>query len=1440
MEAPVSRRRPPAARAACAAALLLAALAAAQEAPAPNAAEEEALFNSYALPDSRQAREIAGLAQKAVDGKRFSDAAAGLRRILDLYPNRVFRVAPFRYEGGRAWVLRMLKEWPPQVLEAYRGLSARAAREPLARARAARDLRGLDAIIERHPMTAEAAEALEALGDLYEERGATAEAARAWREAFDAGRATARPKLAIALARLGHLADARELRAGAGTGTIQVAGHDVPLAQFLDQAIAAATPEPAEEPAAWPVVGGDNAHTRVMPPLLSLSARQWDLGIEQPQLRGNFPYLEGPGFSRRESWPYLPVVLRNTVFVHNGIEVKARNLSTGGEKWEFPGISRSAARAIVPHLHSAAVDGDALFVSLEAVEPDRDPDFYQSLVIRTNIPKRRLFAFDAETGKILWSHAPGDLPSDLPREERTELERLDVVSSPIVRGEDVYVGGAYFEGKLHSRLCAFDRRTGRPRWMTLVCTGQQELNMFGRPFKESVGLVPAEADGVVYYCGNLGIISAVEARTGSTLWSTAYEQIPIPVSRSTQHELRPASWINNPPLIVGDVLVVAPLDSDQLLGLDRATGQVRWAVERTDYRDYRVLIGARDGRVFVSNRRVAAFQASDGRQLWEKALGGESIVGRGAVSSTGVLVATPTYVHILSPETGDPVTQPLRWNRTGEDDAVGNLLITGDYLITTSLSKLTVFFNLEETISRLEEAVGQRQNDLRARLELADALYRAGKQSRALEIYQEVRTRAEARGDRLAADARRGVFHSARRLGQEALQAQRPDQAEACFQAALQAAESASQRLDISFDLEETHLQRRDYRKLIDFYQALARDHPRELRHRPPLGEARVGLYALYKSAETRARLSDPSGAVGDFQRMLVEFPGEVVQEEAVPLFAAREIQRLIEVHGPSVYAEFESRAQDLFRRGTTTPDPDALQTILDRYPNSTVRERAYLALGRLLLERGDTTGALRTLRRFHAAFPQAAGASEALGQVADAYAKLGYARTAAAVARVRHELWPAEGARPPAEPKEPAPPAPEPPFQRTWEMVFPGEAAASILRPRGSPASTIRGRLHVVHGDLLHCLDTARRSILWRQPLKDQPLRHGYRPSILQEDGLLIVPFRDRVLALDSENGEAHWTAELTDRQLAGFTLEAGIVVLLLEDSVRRNTYYLRALDLASGQKIWERGLSGYGPGLPLTAGARIVQQIAEPFFVLGYDLLSGTPSWKIPIQRRLSPYLTTALLLPGHRAFFVRNEATLFVFDTNDGRTLATMPSPGGEVGALFQLPGERVGVFVRGEPTPPTGFRQAIKAYRTGDLSPIWEHSLGLDHPYLATEYLVDEQRLYFPLKTKDEKHLLRALNAEDGRPAWEATLFEGPGNPNIELYLTGPFVLALHDVFDFQRNEHQSTLRILRRQDGKELQTIETRGAYQLEAIADPSGLMLLNGNQLTLHAAGPGK
>ncbi|MBL8860510.1 MAG: PQQ-binding-like beta-propeller repeat protein [Planctomycetes bacterium] len=737
---------------------LIAATAAAQV--RGNAADEPPVeTHSFSLPDTRLVRALFESAEAHAAARRWREAIAEYQRILEDHRGDLLGAERPRnasghvsdqpvHPGAAQRVRDRLFELPPEARALYAERHGRDARLALEVARASGDERALVEVARRWPLTPAAVSAWWTLGDLDLESGRAREAVYAWARAlaFELGAPRAVPGDALAwreaaarLAARGPLADGVARRIELAAEVARAGGRDeLALVRHLrlpggDER---GGPPPGPEDDTWP-----EPYRLPWHPLQSSS-------------RGDGVFAAKSG---------------DRLFVTTGLRLLALAAFGGGLVWDsgepagwetldgksredlFLGVDESGL-VLAP-----AATADVAVAALQVPYARLPFEQFQRIGITVPIPERRLHAFDARTGALLWSHAP---PRGWDGESGGLAQRSTCAGPPVIAGRRVVVPLVRMQGRIDLHVAAFDLSDGSLIWSTALISGQRELNMFGRPEKEFAGPpVRVEGDRVIVQT-QLGVVAAVDLFSGEILWQTLYDQIPLPPTQDFRAPRRATPWRTTPPVVADGVVIATPYDSYSVIGIDIETGALAWQwradrlhmIAGAPPGSIDQLLGAAGRTVFLGGERVVALELSGGlrsaerpraRWTWPRDDESRYRIGRPALIGDRVIVPLDSERVEIAADDGRVLSR-IPW--PGRDGG-GNLLGVPGELYTTSPHRVRGVFEWTALVARARAESAARPRDVDAALALARLLSGRAAADWARGLGEPARARfAEARG----------------------------------------------------------------------------------------------------------------------------------------------------------------------------------------------------------------------------------------------------------------------------------------------------------------------------------------------------------------------------------------------------------------------------------------------------------------------------------------------------------------------------------------------------------------------------------------------------------------------------------------------------------------------------------------------------------------------
>jgi outer membrane protein assembly factor BamB len=197
-------------------------------------------------------------------------------------------------------------------------------------------------------------------------------------------------------------------------------------------------------------------------------------------------------------------------------------------------------------------------------------------------------------------------------------------SSFAVHGDLVYTQEQRGDSEVVS---CYNLTTGKPVWRHSDAARFWESNAGAGPRG-----TPTLSDGRVYTFGGTGILNALDAATGKVLWTRN--------AATDTHKKLPGWGFSSSPLVVGDVVIVAP--SGAIAAYDVATGTPRWVGPDggSGYSSPQlVTLHGVPQVLFLSGAGATSFSPTDGKQLWQYALGSGTRIVQPGVTADGDILA---------------------------------------------------------------------------------------------------------------------------------------------------------------------------------------------------------------------------------------------------------------------------------------------------------------------------------------------------------------------------------------------------------------------------------------------------------------------------------------------------------------------------------------------------------------------------------------------------------------------------------------------------------------------------------------------------------------------------------------------------------------------------------------------------------------------------------
>lgn len=520
--------------------------------------------------------------------------------------------------------------------------------------------------------------------------------------------------------------------------------------RWLAEAGAAAQ---APEPATWP---GEAGRRGVSPwtaaPPLNTSAFETSPLWTEPL--DDASRLISPAEAERivglGRWLF-PAATEDYIIFNDGVSISAHDRITLEEAWRFEPRPPQWVGVYEPDelLKLYRLSDKADHMAHDPVSVTVHEDLVLAVTGITNTRNDRdgdpsVHAIRLEDGKHLWS---------------TLLQRdLEGMSLANTTGQIVVESGVAVLGLLKSsqagRLTTFylaglDLATGQVRWLRSIGSAAR-LTMRGASVAPGVG---AGDEGIVYWGDALGVLGAVEAATGRPLW---VRRMPWPeIVRSGQSDF---PWEASGPVIAGDWLFHAPPSSEDILKIDRHTGELLGAQDGRSFGQPRYLVAVGGAIAAVGRDRAVFFNPENlpgAAPRLGPSLGGNGepgIYGRAIAVGDRLMLPTRQGAVLLDPQQPQENVQRL------ELTSPGSLLPLGEQLVAVDGLQMHSYMTWETADEALARRIEHNPADPTPLVHAVRLAHRGDRPERIPAAADEALLRMEAQPPTLASTQRQRLF----------------------------------------------------------------------------------------------------------------------------------------------------------------------------------------------------------------------------------------------------------------------------------------------------------------------------------------------------------------------------------------------------------------------------------------------------------------------------------------------------------------------------------------------------------------------------------------------------------------------------------------------------------------------------------------------------------
>lgn len=338
----------------------------------------------------------------------------------------------------------------------------------------------------------------------------------------------------------------------------------------------------------WPQLGNDlgrsnqtGEHFDQSPPDLAGEAA-WSIRIppqysEQERLASKSTSLLTAS-TRRPT--YFPIVFDDCVFVNQPGGLRAFQLTKGQPRWPLESeddLDELRSGLFWEYENSASTgDGEQFVVGAPVFAMSSADEIVFARVGSPLTGTRNLERHTPAKIIAMDSREQASLLSGFPMSPAAPYSEFS--GCPISDGESMYVvqrKSSRDRSRVTFTLVSYQLVSGgagerlRVNWKRRLCDAETSMRTgWDERTQEFLTLV----EGVLYVNSNAGVIAAFDAETGTPRWLVEYPRVLGEPSQGTASQR-----FANPCVVVGDLVVVAPADTADVMAIDRATGALIWS-----------------------------------------------------------------------------------------------------------------------------------------------------------------------------------------------------------------------------------------------------------------------------------------------------------------------------------------------------------------------------------------------------------------------------------------------------------------------------------------------------------------------------------------------------------------------------------------------------------------------------------------------------------------------------------------------------------------------------------------------------------------------------------------------------------------------------------------------------------------------------------------------
>lgn len=650
--------------------------------------------------------------------KQWADAVDILMQISDEYGDSLYPESTGRYLRVSEYCQNLLAGFPREAILIYREKVDPRAKRWFEQARAESSEQPLLNIVEQALMSSYGDDALYRLGEIAWEQGALSQARFYWRklipgvsveqQSHDAGvfqypdTDLSIPEILARLILVSYfegdfkraqfeLSVFRE-RYSEASGTLagKQGNYVALLSSILADRALVSLPESRGEMRTF---AGNQRRNYRSEKKVEVGAMAWEFEIPT---KGFTDYFRKPAFKRPIPPSFFPVIHREHVFINDSERIYGLNWKSGLPAWStekeaspviYPsrvgGVPRLPFRPVVgvPRYTMTVAEG-RLYARMgspvTSVAKDERLGLFSELVC---------LDLDQGQGKLLWKLSSAQL--------REQDFVWSFEGAPVISGSRLFVVLHRGFPEVQTNVACFSTETGELLWNQKVCLALRNI-------EEGINyishLLLTLAEGQLYLATDMGAIAALDSRDGKINWIMTYSSREDVTKKELSDHMKTGL---TPCLYDRGILFVAPQDSNQLMAIDADTGLLFWQRELPE--QVRSLLGVNQSTLIASGNQLLGIDRASGALRWKVGSHDPEGFGFGRGLLAGDSVYWPLREEILMVNADQGFLEQKIALRDLHGESGGNLVIVGERLLIAQPQKITVFGNDSRVRSNASE-----------------------------------------------------------------------------------------------------------------------------------------------------------------------------------------------------------------------------------------------------------------------------------------------------------------------------------------------------------------------------------------------------------------------------------------------------------------------------------------------------------------------------------------------------------------------------------------------------------------------------------------------------------------------------------------------------------------------------------------------------------------